>query len=452
MKTKVIRTRRLNCYTAYRRYFCCKLQKSWSTGRTSLAYLDRRKPLNWLFVHQTFPAQYAQIARFLANEGHNVVAISRLSGNPIAGIKNLQYRSPRTSIRLSHYVQDFVSGVRNGFAVAAVGQELKRGNFDPDLIIGHAGWGELLFLKEVWPNRPLLGYFEFYFRHNGGPAGFDAEFPCRADDPAYFRTRNAIQLTSFEVVERGQTPTEFQRSTYPQRYRKDITVLHEGVDTEAVRPDAATRVWLGNRLFVPGDEIVTYSARSLEPHRGFHIFMRALPLILRRHPRAHALIVGGRDTSYSAPPAKHRSYAEQLVAEIKNSVDRRRVHFVGFLSTEHFRAVLQISAVHVYFTYPFVLSWSLIEALSAGCLVVGSRTAPVQEVISDGETGLLVDFFDYEGLADRVCYGLTHGCSKLRVAARETAVKRFDFNTVCLPAHLRLLQRLTGSRTLAAHG
>ena len=258
------------------------------------------------------------------------MAISRSRGNPIQGIHNIQYRPPRTSVRLNRYIQDFVSGVRNASAVAAIGQGLKRSGFEPDLIIGHAGWGELLFLKEIWPNRPLLGYFEFYFRHTGGPAGFDAEFPCRADDPAYFRTRNAVQLSSFDVVEQGQSPTEFQRSTYPQRYRNDITVIHEGVDTKALRPDPTTRVWLGDRLFVPGDEVVTYSARSLEPHRGFHIFMRALPSILRRRPHAHVLIVGRGDASYSGPPANHRSYAEQFMAEIEefggsNSNSFRRV-------------------------------------------------------------------------------------------------------------------------------
>ena len=409
--------------------------------------------MNWLFVHQAFPAQYAQVARYLA-KGHNVVAISRSRGNPIQGIRNIQYRPPRTSVRLNRYIQDFVSGVRNASAVAAIGQGLKRSGFEPDLIIGHAGWGELLFLKEIWPNRPLLGYFEFYFRHTGGPAGFDAEFPCRADDPAYFRTRNAVQLSSFDVVEQGQSPTEFQRSTYPQRYRNDITVIHEGVDTKSLRPDPTTRVWLGDRLFVPGDEVVTYSARSLEPHRGFHIFMRALPSILRRRPHAHVLVVGRGDASYSGPPANHRSYAEQFMAEIEESVDRTRIHFVGFLPTDQYRAVLQISAVHIYLTYPFALSWSLIEAMASGCLVVGSRTPPVQEVIVDGEHGLLVDFFDSEGLADRVCYALAHPgrCNKLRAAARETAVKRFDFETACLPAHLKLFQRLTGSTTLSMLG
>jgi glycosyltransferase involved in cell wall biosynthesis len=401
------------------------------------------------------------VARYLANDGQKVVAISRASGDTISreggdtigGVHNVRYRPPRTSLRLNQYMQDFVSGVRSGSAVAAVGRELKSQGFDPDLIIGHAGWGELLFLKDIWPNRPLLGYFEFYFRHTGGPDGFDAEFPCRADDPAYFRTKNAIQLSSFDVVEHGQTATEFQRSTYPQRYRNDITVVHEGVDTRALRPVPTTRVWLGNRLFVPGDEIVTYSARSLEPHRGFHIFMRALPLILRRRPRAHILIVGHGDACYSGSPTTYRSYAEQFMAEIEESVDRSRIHFVGFLPTERYRAVLQVSAVHIYFTYPFVLSWSLIEAMATGCLVVGSRTPPVQEVIVDGENGLLVDFFDCEGLADQVCYALAHPdrYSRLRAAARATAVKRFDFATVCLPAYLQLLQRFTG-HTLPARG
>jgi glycosyltransferase involved in cell wall biosynthesis len=406
--------------------------------------------LNWLFVHQAFPAQYTQLARYLANDDQKVVAISRASYDTIGGVHNVQYRSQPTSGRLDKYLQDFVKGVRNGSAVAAVGQELRRNGFIPDLILGHAAWGELLFLKDVWPNSPLLGYFEFYFSRTGGPSGFDAEFPCRADDPAYFRTRNTIQVSSFDVVERGQTPTEFQRSTYPPRYRSEITVVHEGVDTNIFSPSSTARVWLDDHLFVPGDEIVTYSARSLEPHRGFHIFMRALPSILRRRPRAHVLIVGRGDACYSRSPAHHRSYAEQFFAEIENSVDRTRIHFVGLLPTDQYRAVLQISAVHVYLTYPFVLSWSLIEAMATGCVVVGSRTPPVQEVIVNNENGLLVDFFDCERLADQVCYVLARPdrCIRLRAAARETALKRFDFGTVCLPAHLRLFQQLTGSRNL----
>ena len=196
-------------------------------------------------------------------------------------------------------------------------------------------------MKDVWPNSPLLGYFEFYFSRTGGPSGFDAEFPCRADDPAYFRTRNAIQVSSFDVVERGQTPTEFQRSTYPPRYR-----------SEKFSPSSTARVWLDDHLFVPGDEIVTYSARSLEPHRGFHIFMRALPSILRRRPRAHVLIVGRGDACYSGSPAHHRSYAEQFFAEIENSVDRTRIHFVGLLPTDQYRAVLDSLR-----SREFIISW-----------------------------------------------------------------------------------------------
>ena len=215
-------------------------------------------------------------------------------------------------------------------------------------------------------------------------------------------------------------------------------------------PAARREFWLDDHLFVPGDEIVTYSARSLEPHRGFHIFMRALPSILRRRPRAHVLIVGRGDACYSGSPAHHRSYAERFFAEIENSVDRTRIHFVGLLPTDQYRAVLQISAVHVYLTYPFVLSWSLIEAMATGCVVVGSRTPPVQEVIVNNENGLLVDFFDCERLADQVCYVLARPdrCIRLRAAARETALKKFDFGTICLPAQLRLFQQLTGSRNL----
>lgn len=400
---------------------------------------------DWLFVHQGFPGQFVHAARHLAAAGHNVVAMAQSGAGPLDGVRTVHYRRPRQGGEPHPYPVAYARSVRNGEAVAALAEKLKRQGFDPRLMVGHSGWGEILFLKDVWPDRPLLGYFEFYWRLAGGDIGFDPEFPGRADAAAYYRTRNAIDLLSLEAVDRGHTPTRFQRSTYPKRYHGDIAVVHEGVDTAALRPNPSTRVWLDDHLLRPGDEVITYSARSLEPHRGFHVFMRALPSILRRRPQARVLIVGHGNACYSLAPANHRSYAEQFMAEIAGEVDRSRIHFLGPLPDERYRAVLRVSAVHVYFTYPFVLSWSLIEAMSTGCLVIGSRTAPVEEVIRDGQNGLLVDFFDHDGLADRICHVLAkpERHRRLRAAARETAVKRFDCHSVCLPALLRLYRRLT---------
>ena len=269
------------------------------------------------------------------------------------------------------------------------------------------------------------------------------------------RTRNAINLLGLDAVDWGQSPTEWQRSQYPQPYRDRITVVHEGVDTTLVKPDATARLWLSSgRCLSRADEIVTYCARDLEPYRGFHVFIRALPEVLAQRPRAQVLIVGGDGVSYGRRPEQASTYPAQLLAELDGRLDLRRVHFLGRLPYQQYLAVLQISTVHVYLTYPFVLSWSLLEAMAAGCLVIGSRTPPVEEVMTDQDNGLLVDFFDVDGLSERVCSVLADrgATAPIREAARNTVVSQFDLKTACLPAHLALIRRLTGPAARPSRG
>jgi len=400
-----------------------------------------------LLIHQNMPGQYVHIARHLAQTGHDVRFITQPRAAEIAGVRKLEYQPSPTSGTGHAFTHELDIGVANGLAVAQLCEWLARDGFVPDVVIGHNGWGEILYVKDVWPRTPLLGYFEFFYRASGSDVDFDPEFPAEPDAPARLRTRNALNLLGLDAADWGQIPTEWQRSQYPRRYWDRFTVVHEGIDTDQVRPDPTASLWLSSgRCLSSADEIVTYSARDLEPYRGFHVFMRALPRILERRPAAQVLIVGNDGVSYGRRPEGAVSWRAKMLEELDGRLDPRRVHFLGRLPYQQYLTVLQISTVHVYLTYPFVLSWSLLEAMSAGCQVIASRTPPVEEVMRDGETSQLVDFFDLEGLADRVAAALAaKGCVaeySMRAAARETAVAGYDTRTVTLPAYLDLIQSL----------
>ncbi|MCF8506971.1 MAG: glycosyltransferase [Caulobacter sp.] len=404
-----------------------------------------------LFVHQSFPAQYKHIvAHFVRQPGNEVVILRQKLGRTVEGVREVVYAPiSEGSESANRYVRLVEPALRNAEAVLAAARDLARSGFRPDIMIGHNAWGETLFLKEVWPDVPLLSYFEFFYRPTGADLGFDPEFPPGLDSRPHSRLMNTVNLLGLQAADWGQSPTLWQRGCYPEAFRSKISVVHEGIDTDAVAPRPTRRVTLpdGSSLGCE-DEVITYVSRNLEPYRGFHVFMRALPLILKRRPRARVLVVGGDGVSYGPGLTDGRSFKQALLEEQKGRIDLDRVHFLGQVPYDHFLAILQVSSVHIYLTYPFVLSWSMLEAMSAGCLVLGSATPPVQELIRDGENGLLVDFFSIQGLADRVCEVLDHPdrMAALRAAARETILRGYDLRRVCLPAHLKLIGDLVAGR------
>lgn len=403
--------------------------------------------MKFLFIHQTFPGQYVHVVHYLRDAGHEVAFITQRRDHDIEGVRMLEYFPAPVALSSQSYVNDLEGGSLNGLAVARLCEGLQREGFTPDIVVGHTGWGELLFVKDVWPNVPLLGYFEFFYRSTGSDLDFDPEFSNTIEDVMRVRVRNATNLLSLDAVDWGHTPTIWQRDQYPTEYHSRISVIHEGVDTERVHPEPSARLWLsGGRSFSRADQVVTYSARKLEPYRGFHMFMRALPKLLESCPKAHVVIIGGDGVSYGRLPEDGTGWREHMLKEVGDRLDLSRVHFVGWLPYQQYLAVLQISSAHIYLTYPFVLSWGLIEAMSTECLVIGSRTPPVEEVIDGTSNGFLVDFFDTDALVEQIRWALDNqaATTAMRQRARQCIVKQFDLKSQCLPAHLALLHRLTG--------
>ena len=319
---------------------------------------------------------------------------------------------------------------------------LSSSGFEPDVVLAHPGWGEALPLRPLFPKARILLYCEFFYRLAEQDVGFDPEFAnVGADGLIGLHLKNAATLLSLSDCDFGVSPTAWQRSTYPQECQKKIEVIHEGIDTEIVKPqpEAVFRLSSGRELR-SSDEVVTFVARNLEPLRGYHIFMRALPEILRARPRAQILVIGAEGTSYGRLPPEGKSWRSIFYEEVADKIDASRVHFTGTLSYLNFLRALQVSSAHIYLTYPFVLSWSLLEAMSAGCLVIGSDTAPVREVIHEGN-GILTPFFDQDALSDRVISALARPRRyfDLRAEARRTVLSRYDLESVCLPKILDLV-------------
>lgn len=402
-----------------------------------------------LFVHQNFPGQYLHLARHLGSDPSNEVVFitQRKDDAALPGVKKIVYQPHRSvTANQHHYLVDTEAGVLNAQAVARAALGLRESGFVPDVMLGHNGWGEIWYLKDVYPDTPLIGYFEFFYRFRGADVGFAPDDADVFDNAPRIRTKNIGNLLALDTVDMGQTPTQWQKSLYPTIYHSKLHVAHEGIDTQIVAPDPAARLRLpGMEIELSrDDEVLTYVARNLEPYRGFPQFMRSLPAILEKRPNAQVLIVGGDEVSYGHRLAPGQTHKQLMLNELGNSLDLKRVHFLGKLPYSVFLKVLQVSRVHVYLTYPFVLSWSLLEAMSAGCLIVGSRTAPVEEAIRDGENGLLVDFFKPEEIAERVVEALAagkDGHATIRQNARRTVVENYDLKTICLPAHLQLLER-----------
>jgi glycosyltransferase involved in cell wall biosynthesis len=400
-----------------------------------------------LFVHQNFPGQFLYLAPALKARGHECLALTDFNNTRDSAIPVMKYKHEALAVdpAVTRLGRNYTQMSDRGVTVARAALQMRREhNYVPDVIFAHSGWGEPLFLKEVWPEAKLLIYAEFYYRGRGADVGFDTEFtPTSFDQVMIAQGRTTHLGQALLHADAGLSPTRWQASTYPEPLRRMIEVIHDGVNTEVCRPNPEASFTLPTGQVVKaGDEVLTFVNRNLEPYRGYHIFMRALPDVLAARPEAQVVIVGGDEVSYGGTPKGEKGWKEKILSEVRDRLPMDRVHFMGKVPYDQFVALMQVSRAHAYLTYPFVLSWSMIEAMAAGAHVIGSRTKPVEEVITDGLNGTLVDFFDVKGWSETLTEALANPAAfqPRRDGARATALAHYDLNTRCLPKMIQWVE------------
>ncbi len=396
-----------------------------------------------LFLHPNMPGQYKHLARhFGADGGNQVIFITKHKTAELPGVRRITYGLRRDASEHSHrYLLGTERAVLQGQEVWRVANKLKAEGFTPDVICAHPGWGDALFIKDVYPNTPLQTFFEFYYRAHGADVGFDKSETIRADDLARVRTKNITNILSLEAADWGITPTAWQYAVQPAAFQPRISVLHDGIDTDVAVPDVNATFTLpnGNHTFKRGDEVVTYIARNFEPYRGFPTFMKAAEIILRERPNCHIVAAGADAVSYGKAAPKGTTYREQMMKQV--TLDTSRIHFTGTLPYTQLMKLFQMSAAHIYLTYPFVLSWSMLEAMACGVPLIASRTQPVEEVVRHEENGLLADFFSPEDVAKHVLRVLEKPAlaDLMRANARSTVERSFALRDT-MPLHVSLIE------------
>ncbi|MCC1482925.1 glycosyltransferase [Roseibaca sp. Y0-43] len=403
-----------------------------------------------LFIHQNFPGQFKHLAPALARQGHECVALTLRVDKPVKwqGVQILPYKVQGQPAQNIHpWLHDLDSQTKRGTACFLAARKLKEQGYNPDLILTHHGWGESMYLRDVWPEARMGLYCELYHQAGWPHVNFDPEFPSDTSiQTQRVRMKNINNHLHFDIAQAGISPTRFQADTFPKPFRDKITICHDGIDTRLIRPDPSVTLELNSKAagrisLSRDDEVITFVNRNLEPYRGYHRFMRALPNLLRERPKARVLIVGGDETSYGTKPPEGQTWKQIFIDEVRGRIPTphwNRVHFLGKVPYEHFIRLLKLSRVHVYLTYPFVVSWSLLEAMSAGAAIVAADIDPVREVLTHDQTARLVDFFNGDALVSEICALCEDAEERARLgtAARKHLVANYDLNAVCLPEQI----------------
>lgn len=419
-----------------------------------------------LFVHHSFPGEFKFMAASLSRQGHEVVALTYqpvpvTSNGTWEGVKVLTYNLVRQySSTIQPWLEDFEKKVIHGEACFLVAKQLKDEGFSPDVMIVHPSTGEGLFLKEVWPNAKLGIYCDFFYNVDAKHIDFDPEFQQYSfEDACWIKVRNLNTFLHFEAADAAMCPTQWQYESFPETFQTKTHIIHDGINTQQFAPNPHTSLQFtsgttGQPVSITRqNEVITFISRNLEPCRGFHTFMRSLPEILEHRPQARIIIVGSNDAESLKPHSdhsKHRTwrdiFSDELSAKIPSD-SWHRISFVGTIPYKFFIPVLQLSRIYVHLSYPLVLSWTILEAMSTGCTVVASDTPSVREFMIHNETGRLVDFFSPSAIAKSVCELLDNPqeCDRLSKNAQDFVQKNYDLKRVCLPKQIAWLKALASS-------
>ncbi len=383
-----------------------------------------------LFVHDNYPAQFGGLGQWLASRGWEVAfATAHPPAEAPAEMRILAYAPHRAPSRETHpYAQPMDKAAINAQAFARSALAARQRGYRPDVVVAHSGWGAGMFAKDIFPEAAFVAYCEWWYRFPGADVAFLAEMEGRPlgaplEAPMHERARNAPIAMDLSAADAAICPTKFQASQFPEIFRRTLRVLHDGIDTDRFRPDAAVRHATLGGIVAEDARVVTYATRGMEPHRGFPQFMAALPAVLADDPKAVAVIAGENRVAYGGDGVRKTDWKARALAE--NDLDPARVHFVGRLGSADYLRLLQRSDAHVYLTVPFVLSWSMLEAMSTGCGLVLSDTDPVRE-FGDRTNAALVDMTRPDTIADGVREMLADPTSDRRRRARELVQRRLS--------------------------
>ncbi len=397
-----------------------------------------------LFVHNNFPGQYRRIIKYITDRPKlgvqiNVATLERNKQQyPAANIfKFKPHRGPRQDTHPALISTE--NAVLQGQALYGAMINAKKKGFNPDIILSHSGWGSYMFLRDAFPDAKMLTYYEWYYHSLYSDGVFLSGEAPDANSRMRTRLKNTAILQDMAAMDHGQCPTQFQYSKLPEAFRSKISVLHDGVDVDYFKPNPKAKLPVGDKVFTEDDEVISYVARGMEEYRGFPQFIRTVEILQKKRPNLHVVILGNDRVAYGAKRKDGKTWKEAMLEEC--DLDLSRIHFMGLQPLNVLRALFQVTRAHVYLTAPFVLSWSMLEAMSTGTLVVASDTDPVKELISDGENGVLVPFFEPDKIADKVCHIIDNKAEyeNLRQNARQTIKQSYSVKDL-LPKYWQLIK------------